>query len=71
MRKVLDDEYIIRSENWLKKNNDERVVDYEAPANGENVIKNKSDPGIDKMKAVEKSMLSDLNLFVLSHSKNE
>ena len=52
IRKDIDEEYIIRSENWLVKNNDERVVDYGALPNGENVVKNISDPGIDKIKEV-------------------
>ena len=29
IRKGIDEEYIIRSENWLLKNNDEVVVEYE------------------------------------------
>ena len=69
IRKDIDEEYIIRSENWLVKNNDERVVDYGALPNGENVVKNISDPGIDKIKEVEKSMPTQLDIFVLSQSK--
>ena len=33
MRKDMDEEYILRSENWFVKNNDERVVDHEALPN--------------------------------------
>ena len=45
----------MKSENWLLKNNDERVVDYEHLPIGEHVIKEKNDTGIDEMKEVESS----------------
>ena len=45
----------MKSENWLLKNNDERVVDYEHLPIGEHVIKDKNDTGIDEMKEVESS----------------
>ena len=54
-RKDNDEEYIIRSENWLVKNNDERVVDYEPLPNGEYVMEFQSDPGIDKKKKMKKA----------------
>ena len=52
IRKDIDTKFIIRSEFWLVKNNDERVVHYEAPTNGEYVLKYISDLGIDKKKEV-------------------
>ena len=69
IRKKIDEDYIIRSENWLVMINHECVVDFEAPPNGDNLIKYRSDPGIDKRKEVEKSKLSQLDILVLSHSK--
>ena len=69
IQKDIEEEYIIRSENWLVKNNDERVVDYEPQPTGENVIKNISDLGIDRIKEVEKSMPSHFDIFALSHTK--
>ena len=69
IRKDIDEEYILRSENWLVKNNDGRVVDYEPLPNGDFVIKYKIDPGIDKIKEVEKIMPSHLGVFLLSQSK--
>ena len=52
-----------------REKNDERVVHYEALPNSECVVKYTSDPGIDKTREVEKSMASQLGIFVLSHSK--
>ena len=52
-----------------QKNNDQRVVDYEPLLSGEFVIKYKIDPGFDKTKQIEKSMLSDHGVVVLSHSR--
>ena len=67
--KDIDEEYITRSEKRLLKKIDERVVDYEALPNGEYDVKNLSDPGIDKIKEVERSMPSHLSIFVPSQSK--
>ena len=64
-----DKEYVIGSENWVEKNNDERIVDYEPLAHGEFIIQYKNDPGVDKKKEVAKSMFSHLVISVLSRSK--
>ena len=69
MRKDIDEEYIIGFENWLVKNNDERVVDYETQPDGEYVAKYISDPGIDEIKEVQKNMPYFQGIPVLSHSK--
>ena len=69
LRKDIDEEYIIKSKNWLAINNDEKVVEYEPLQNGEFAIKTKKDPGIEKIKEVGKSMPSNLGIFILPHSK--
>ena len=38
-RNDIDEESIIRTESWLVKNRNDRVVDYEALPNGEYVLK--------------------------------
>ena len=68
IRKDIDEEYIIRPENWFLKKNDERVVDYESLPTGD-YVRYKSDPGVNIIKEVERSMHSHLGIFVLSHSK--
>ena len=45
--KDIDEEYIIRSENWPLKINNVRVVEYEPLPSGEHVINYRSSPGID------------------------
>ena len=57
IRKDIDEEGILRPDNRLVKNNDEIVVDFEAPPNGKYLNKFRPDPGIDKRKDVQKSML--------------
>ena len=54
IRKNIDEEYMIRSEKWLLKNNDEQIVDFEPLPSGDYGHKYRSGPGIDKMKEVEK-----------------
>ena len=48
VNEIIDEQCIIGSENCLLKNNDERVVEYEALTIVEYVIINRSDPGVDK-----------------------
>ena len=67
--KHINEENLKRSENWLVNYNNERVVDYESLPSGEYNNKYKSDPGIDKIVDVEKSMPSNLGISVLSRSK--
>ena len=50
------------------KNNDGRVVDYEPLASGEHVFNYKSGRGSDKIKEVDKSMPSQLGVFVPSQN---
>ena len=69
IRMDMNEEDIIRFENWLKKHNDERVIVYEALPSGEYVSKCLSDPGFDKIKSVEKIIPCHLGIFVLTHSK--
>ena len=69
IRQNKDGEYIIRSENWLITNNDDRVDEYEPPLSGEYVFKNRSDPFIDKTKEVDECVPLHLGNFFLSHSK--
>ena len=52
-----------------REKNDGRVVEDEPLPNGEHVIKNKSYPGKNKTKEVEKSMPSHLGTSVLSQKK--
>ena len=67
--KNIDEENIIGSENWFLKNNDETVVEYIALPDSEIVVKYISDLGIDFIKEVDKSVASNLGIFVPSHSK--
>ena len=53
----------------LVKNNNERVVDYEAVPNGENGNVYKYDPGIGKTKEAEKGIPPHLSISVLSLSR--
>ena len=69
IREDIDEDYIIRSETWLRKNNDDRVVDNEPLPSGEYAIKSMIDHSIDKIKEVEKIMPSHPSIFVLSHSR--
>ena len=59
----IDENYIIWSENWLVKKNDQRNVDYEALPNGEYFVKYISDPDIDKIEEVEKKYAISFNYF--------
>ena len=49
IRKDVDEEPIIRSENWLMKSNDEQVANYGNVATCEIIIKYESDHGFDKI----------------------
>ena len=54
IKKDVDEEYFIGSKNWLTKNKDERIVDYEPLLSGEYVIKYLSDTRIDKVEEFKK-----------------
>ena len=68
-RKFNKDEYVRRSGDCLKKNNDERVKDYEQLLNGEFVVDLGPKAGLDKIIDVENWMLSHLGTFTFSNSK--
>ena len=53
IRRNIDKEYIIRSENWLMKNNDDRVVVNEPLQNRENAIKYSETPELKKQRKLK------------------
>ena len=69
IRKDVEEENYTRSENWLPKDSDERVIEYDPLLTSEHVIKYTSDRAIGEMKEIEKRMPSHLGVFVLSHSR--
>ena len=63
IKEGIDEEYIMKSENWLITNNDERAVGYEHLPKSEYVFNYQSDPGMYKIKEVEKKCAISLRIF--------
>ena len=69
IRKDIDDEYLCKSEQWMKTEFDERVKDYWKLPNGNYIVKMSLDEGVDLELEEKNTMPSQLGAFILSNSK--
>jgi len=69
IRKDIDDEYLCKSEQWMKTEFDERVKDYWKLSNGNYIVKMSLDEGVDLEVEEKNTMPSQLGAFILSNSK--
>ena len=69
IRKDINESYYCRSENWMKTEFDEDVLDYWRLPNGIYIVKMKKDDGLDDDCDIKNTLPSVLRAFILSNSK--
>ena len=69
IRKDINESYYCKSENWMKTEFDENVLDYWKLPNGNYIVKMKKDDGLDDDCDIKNTLRSVLGAFILSNSK--
>ena len=69
IRKDINESYYCKSENWMKTEFDENVLDYWKLPNGNYVVKMKKDDGLDDDCDIKNTLPAVLGAFILSNSK--
>ena len=69
IRKDINESYYCRSENWMKTEFDENVLDYWKLPNGNYIVKMKRDDGLDDDCDIKNTLPAVLGAFILSNSK--
>ena len=69
IRKDINESYYCKSENWMKTEFDEHVLDYWKLPNGNYIVKMKRDDGLDDDCDIKNTLLAVLGAFILSNCK--
>ena len=69
IRKDINESYYCKSENWMKTEFDENVLDYWRLPNGNYIVKMKKYDGLDDDCDIKKTLPAVLGAFILSNSK--
>ena len=69
IRKDFNESYYCKSENWMKTEFDENVLDYWKLPNGNYIVKMKKDDGLDDDCDTKNTLPAVLGAFILSNSK--
>ena len=69
IRKDINEEYLCKSEHWMKTEFDERVKDYWKLRNGNYMVQLSLDEGFNSEVEEKNTMPSQLGAFILSNSK--
>ena len=69
IRRDINESYSCKSENWMKTEFDENVLDYWKLPNGNYIVKMKKDDGLDDDCDIKNTLPAVLGAFILSNSK--
>ena len=69
IRRDINESYYCKSENWMKTEFDENVIDYWKLPNGNYIVKMKKDDGLDDDCDIKTTLPAVLGAFILSNSK--
>ena len=69
IRKDINESYHCKSENWMKTEFDENVLDYWKLPNGNYIVKMKRDDGLDDDCDIKNTLPAILGAFILANSK--
>ena len=69
IRRDINESYYCKSENWMKTEFDENVLDYWKIPNGNYIVKMKKDDGLDDDCDIKNNLPAVLGAFILSNSK--
>ena len=69
IRKDVNESYSCKSENWMKTEFDENVLDYWKLPNGNYIVKMKKDDGLDDDCDIKNTLLEVLGAFILRNSR--
>ena len=69
IRRDINESYYCESENWMKTEFDENVLDYWKLPNGKYIVKMKKDDGLDDDCDIKNPLPAVLGAFILSNSK--
>ena len=69
IRKDINESYYCTSENWMKTEFDENILDYWKLPNGNYIVKMKRDDGLDDDCDIKNTLPAVLGAFILSNSK--
>ena len=69
IRRDINESYYYKSENWMKTEFDENVLDYWKLPNGNYIVKMKKDDGLDDDCDIKNTLPAVLGAFILSNSK--
>ena len=69
IRKDINESYYCKSENWMKTEFDENVLNYWRLPNGNYIVKMKKDDGLDDDSDIKNTLPAVLGAFILSNSK--